>query len=350
MYDWKLRIMPLFALLILFSVLPAATASDAPHALSPESVKRRIEREKRFLLRSSDEIGRTLALVNETADLLIEQVEAVSGREAERRTDERLALLDWYQRYAEWLKGMSDELEQDGSAYFAKQGFAPGWARQYEELVTGNRRLGAELGGTVHRLEEDAGKMEARMRKVNTAVAERRVLVDKDDLELARELWPSSRVSYDSREAVYKELSDEEVLYLRNELRSLGEQQKYLLCLMELGRYELAWLDLKAKDFIQLSETAKAVDGADPGEAARAYRNAVRTYEAGRAALTRRSGELDAKMRGITRTGSLKTLDRLEELSRYYDHMKSRYESQSEWLRGQIGSYRADLIEIGREL
>jgi hypothetical protein len=50
------------------------------------------------------------------------------------------------------------------------------------------------------------------------------------------------------------------------------------------------------------------------------------------------------------RTGSLKKLDLLEELSRYYDHMKSRFDRHSEWLKSQIGSYQADLIEIGREL
>jgi hypothetical protein len=43
-------------------------------------------------------------------------------------------------------------------------------------------------------------------------------------------------------------------------------------------------------------------------------------------------------------------LDRLEELSRYYEQMKSRFDRHADWLRGQIGSYQADLIEIGKEL
>jgi hypothetical protein len=64
----------------------------------------------------------------------------------------------------------------------------------------------------------------------------------------------------------------------------------------------------------------------------------------------RRSGELDAKIHAITRAGTLRMLDRLEELSRYYEKMKNRYERHIEWLGAQIGSYRADLIELGKEL
>ena len=338
---------PIVAALLLSS---AAIASDSPPAVSQESVKKRIEREKTFLLRSSDEISRTVAFVNETTGLLIEQVEAAAGREPERKSDERLALLDWYQRYAEWLTGMSAELDQDVSSFFARHQPSPGWTLRYEELAKGSRKLAAELGGSVHTLEGEEKKIEARTQKINTAVVERRVLVAKDDLELARELWPAYRVSYERREAVYQELSDEDVLYLRNELRSLGEQQKYFDCLMELAKYELAWLNIKIEDFGKLSEIARVVGGNDAGAVSYALRDAIKTYEADMASLKRRSVELDAKIHGVMRTGSLRTLDLIEELSRYYDHMKSRYDRHSEWLRSQIGSYQADLIEIGKEL
>jgi len=43
-------------------------------------------------------------------------------------------------------------------------------------------------------------------------------------------------------------------------------------------------------------------------------------------------------------------LDRLEELSRYYEKMKSRYDHHIDWLKEEIGSYQVDLIEIGKEL
>jgi hypothetical protein len=311
-------------------------------------VKKRIDREKTFLLRSSDELNRTQAFVNETIAVLTEQVEAAAGRDSDN--NERLALLDWYQRYAEWLQGMSAEVELDVSNYYSRQKAGSEWPARYEELAEGCRKSAGELGGIVRKLDGERQRIETRMQKVNTAVVERRVLVDKDDLELARELWPSYKVSYERREAIYKELTDDEVLRLQNELRRLGEQQKYFECLAELGRYEQAWLNIKAGDFAKLNEIARVLGGDDAVAAASAYRSAIRTYEADAAALTRKSAELDAKLRAVVRTGSLKTLDRLEELSRYYEKMKNRYGRQVEWLKGQIGSCQADLVELGREL
>lgn len=48
----------------------------------------------------------------------------------------------------------------------------------------------------------------------------------------------------------------------------------------------------------------------------------------------------------IAATGTLRTQDRIEELSGYYERMKSRHEHHIAWLREQIGAYRADLTEI----
>jgi hypothetical protein len=99
-----------------------------------------------------------------------------------------------------------------------------------------------------------------------------------------------------------------------------------------------------------LHEIAGVVGGDEPGPVAYAVRGTVRTYEADRAALKRRSSEIDAKIHNITKTGTLKTLDRLEELSRYYENMKNRYERHIEWLGDRIGNYQADLIELRKEL
>lgn len=336
----------------LFLLLPGSTAirAESPGTIPKDSSKKRIERIKSFLLRSSDEMSRSLTFANGITALLKEQTEAESGREPDRKQDERLALFEWYQRYADWLKGMSAELDVNVSNYFSRPKAGSEWIAWYEEVTRDYRSSAGELSGTVQKLEGEKKKTEARMQKLNTAVAERRVLVDKGDLELAHELWPTYRVSNDRPEATYKELTDEEVLHLRNELRSLGERQKYFECLVELAKYEQGWLDIKTQDSAKLSDIAEVIGSDDPGAVIYAIKGAMRTYEADIALLKRRSGELDAKIQGITRTGTLKTLDRLEELSRYYEQMKSRYDRHIDWLRGQIGSYQADLIEIGKEL
>ncbi len=339
----------LFAAVLLLLPLSAAGAADAPGTRPQDSFKKRVEREKAFLLMGSDDLGRTLAFVKETTALLNEQVEA-AGHGADNRAGERQDLLEWYQKYADWTSGMSSEFDLAVNNFFLGQADAGRTAR-YEELAEGSRKLAGELGERVLKLEGEKKKLETRRQKLNAAVVERRVPVDKDDLELARELWPAYRSGpYDRREAHYKDLSDEEVFYFQNELRSLGEERKYFECLSELEKYEEGWLLIKADEFAKLYELAGVIGGDAPGPLASALRGTIRTYEANRATLTKRSGELDAKLHDIAGTGTLGTLDRLEELSRYYGEMKNRFERHIEWLGARIGSCRADLIELGKEL
>ncbi|MEK6742646.1 MAG: hypothetical protein AABZ15_03500 [Nitrospirota bacterium] len=351
MHFSKLYWFRLFAAAFLLLPVSVAGAADAPGTRMEDPFKKRTGREQVFLLRRSEDLGRTLAFVNETTALLNEQAEAAANRDPDIKANERKGLLEWYQKYADWLRGMSAECDLDVSSFFSKQHAGAGWVTRYEELAKGSRKLADELGAMIQTLDGDKKKLEPRMRKLNTAVAERRILVDKDDLELAREIGPSYRDrSYDRREALYKDLTDEEVLYFRNELRSLGEQQKYFECLSELGKYEEVWLLVRSDEFTKSQEIAGVISGAGPGPLVHAVRDTIRTYEADRAALKRRSGEIDAKNRGITKTGSLRALDRLEELSRYYENMRNRFERHVEWLGAQIGSYQADLIELGKEL
>ncbi len=343
-------ILPSAALLLLLPVSTAFSA-DSPGATTQDSSKKRTERVKTFLMRSSDDVSKSLIFVSGTIALLNEQVEASAGREPDSQPDERLALLEWYQRYADCLKGMSAELDIAVGNYYSGPKAGAEWIAWHKELAQDYRESAGELSRTMRRIKGEKEKTEARMQKLSTAVAERRVLVDRDDLELAHELWPATyRVSYDHPEATYKELTDGEVLRLRNELRSLDEQQKYFECLTELGKYEQGWLDIKTDDSAKLSELATVIGGDDPGAVVFAIKETMRTYDADIAALKRKSDELNKKIQAITRTGTLKTLDRLEELSRYYEQMKSRCDRHIGWLKGQIGNYQADLVEISKEL
>jgi hypothetical protein len=337
------RLLP-FAAVLLLTLFSVASAADSPGTPQASS-KKRIDREKAFLLRGSDDLGRTLASVGETLAVLNEQVEAAKSREPENKAKERLGLLEWYQKYSDWLGGMAAEFDLEVSAYFSKPQADAGWTARFDELTQGYRRLSLELGGMMRKLEGEKKTLDARMQKLNTAVLERRILVDKDDLELARELWPAYR-SYDRREAIYKDLSDAEVFYFQTELKTLGEQQKYFECLAELGNYEEGWLIIKADEFAKLQELARVIGGEEPGPVAAAARGMIRTYEADMAKLKRKTSELDAKIQTITRAGTFRMLDRLDELSRYYENMKNRYERHVEWLGVQVGSYQADLIEL----
>ena len=188
MHSPKPQWISLFAALLLLLPLSVANAADTPGARPQDSSKKRVEREKAFLLRGSDDLGRTLASVGETVEVLNEQVKTAASREPENKAKERLDLLEWYKKYADWLGGMSAEFDFDVSSYFSKQQADAGWTTRYEELAKGFRRLADELGGMMQKLEGEKKKIEARMQKLNMAVLERRILVDKGDLELAKEL------------------------------------------------------------------------------------------------------------------------------------------------------------------
>ncbi len=188
------------------------------------------------------------------------------------------------------------------------------------------------------------------MQRLNRAVLERRIPVEKNDLELAKELRPTNRDRRpsDKREAVYRELANDEVEWFRMELRSLGDQRTYLSGLSELSQYELNWMSMKFEDSAFLDALGSVIGSETTGPIADASRGIIKTYESDVKLLKRSVDEIKGKLHGMTRTGSLKTLDRLEELSRHYEKIKTRYERHIEWLKGQIGGYRADLIALDK--
>jgi hypothetical protein len=340
-----------FPLMAAFLLISASAPGAEPPAkpVAQDSLKKRIEREQAFLLRAVEELDKSLTYVMETMAILEDGPGAADALEPKRLTSDAAEFLDWYQTHTGWLGGMAAEFQADLAASYSREGAGTAWTARYEEIAKGYQKLAGQLGGKIRELDAALGKIEARILKLKQAVQERRLLVEKDDLELAKELWPSYRDwPYGSREAVYKDLTEEEVGRFRYELTALGEQQKQLEVLAELGKYELIWISLKVGDSVALEAVARAIgDGAD-GPLRNACRDAVRTYESDVASLGRAADEIDRKLAGITPTGTMKMLDLFEVLSRHYRKMKDRYERHIEWLKGQMGGYRADLVELGR--
>jgi hypothetical protein len=246
---------------------------------------------------------------------------------------------------------MTAEFESDLAEHFSRREASAGWTGRYEDLTKGYQGLAGQLDGKVRELDTVQSRIEVRMQKLAKAVQERRLLVDKDDLELAKELWPAYRDRpYDGREAVYKDITEDEVGRFRYELMTLGEEKKHFEVLAELGRYELTWLSLKTEDSAALEAVAKAIEGDAPAAIQNACRRVLKKYESDIELLRKKIDAIDRKLAGMTRTGTMKTLDLIEDLARHYEKMKTRYERHIEWLRGQIGSYRADLVELARKI
>ncbi len=334
----------------LLLVLSLAAGFSAPARANPAKENRaRTEQRKVFLLRSADEISWLLIFANEAVDVLTEQIQAAAGHEPEIKIDERAALLNWHQHYRDWLSSVSDDIQADLTGYFSGKG-TKAWMIRSQKLDKESRKLGGELRGTIRRLEGERHSIEARTQKLRTAVEKRRLLVNKNNLKMARELWPGAyRKSYSPRKPFYRTLSDDNILYLRDVVRSLEDQHKYYDVLLELGEYEQDWLHIMSRDLSKLAAIARAMSRHDQSGILRASKSAVRTYNADIVALMKRLTELETNLEDTPSTGSIKTYERLQERSHYYEMLRSRYERRIEWYTGQIESYQMDFDAIGKE-
>jgi hypothetical protein len=147
----------------------------------------------------------------------------------------------------------------------------------------------------------------------------------------------------------YKDITDVEIAAMQLELKNLAELQKHYAVLIEMGRMELSWISRKAGDYEALSRLAGVIGRDSAVSIEEASNRMVKLYESDIASFKSKIDEISRERARIVPSGTLRTLDRMEEMSENYDRMKSRYEHHVTWLAEQAGAYRADLIELGKE-
>jgi hypothetical protein len=334
------------ALIPFVLALLLAPAVAFPGAVS-DPVKKRIAREKQFLQRAVEELDKSHSYVQNTIRGLEKQLDALEMLEPARREIDLREFHDWYRDYANWLKENAAAFEADLSRAYSSEPARRGWTDRYDEMAKGYSRLAKQLSGKVFLLEKTRDKMKARIQELQLILENHEILVEQ---EKQRKGQPDRDRTLNDREARFKVLSEEEARLLRSELRMLGEMPQHLEVLIELGRYELHWLSLKAADSETLNVVAKVIgsDALVPIEDA--YNGVIRTYDFDISSLKRMKEDIDRKRSGIVRTGTLATLERLEELSEYYGALKTRCDHHIDWLGEQISGYRADLVLLGKEI
>ncbi len=342
-----------FLLTIVLFLMPVHASYGADHAQrrdASESAKKGTAREKQFLYRAVEELNRSQEYVKDTISGLEKQIEAIELLEPSRREKDLRDLLDWYQTYADWLKSNTDDFEADLSRAYSEEPLRRTGPDRYAGMANGYARLGAQLGEQMARLEKANDRIEQRTAGLRRALeyidsAAFREDKDRDKKQRQNDRDRRNDDLYDQ----YKYLSDVDIIKMQQELRNLGDQQKHLAILIELGRMEMSWLALKADDSAALSSLARAVGSDAPAPIEEACSRMVKTYESDIAYLRRKVEDVDRMRARIAPTGTLRTLDRIEELAGYYERMKSRYEHHISWLKEQIGAYRADVTELRKE-
>jgi hypothetical protein len=344
--------------LIAVLLIMAVSAAWAPNTFGADASKRydasawaksRIERERQFLYRVVEELNRSQVYVLATMRGLEKQFDAVDSIEPSRREKDIRSYLEWYQAYAEWLRNNVMDFEADLSRAYSDEGAVVRLDRSYS-LLDGCTQVGSQLEEQVAHLEKLNDRTEQRISGLRWALE---YISSAAFLEERNRDKKQSKSGTDRRKDEmfdrYKDITDVEIAVMQLELKNLTELQKHYAVLIEMGRMEQFWISRKAGDYEALSRLAGVVGRDTMVSIEEASNRMIKIYESDIAFFTKKVDEIShARSRGVP-SGTLRTLDRVEEMAENYDQMKSRYEHHMTWLAEQAGAYRADLIELGKE-
>ncbi len=346
----------LILVLPLLLIMPAAAASAGPD--TGDLAKRRVERERQFLSRAVEEMNRSQEYVQAAVRGLEKQIGSVDSLEPERREKDISAFLDWYRSYAEWLGNNVADFQEDMSEAYSDDEGDVVQAENCYAIVDGYVKLGSQLDEQVAHLDKLNDRTIQHMAELRAALdyvlsaafIEERNRDRKQDREKKQDQPDRERRrEKDERYERYKDITDGQIAIMQLELKTLDELQKHFLVLLEMGRMERSWISRKAFDYEALGQLARYVGRDAPAEIEEADNRMIRQYESDIAYFKNRVEDI-SRLRGkIAPSGSLKTLDRLDELMENYDRMKNRYESHMAWLSEQIGAYRADIVVVRKE-
>jgi len=325
-----------------------------PAVTSGAENKRRIERQKRFALRTVDGLKMTYAQAEADIVELARETSGITPLEPAVRERDLLGIMDWYYDYADWLSGEIGEFDAD-----------------YEELYAGRMLAGAEwqdrIGVMVQKRKEFLQELieqtkgyEAEQKRLALILERRRELEGRfNELEflLARteeKLKGMERASSDRAEHERRgESLRGEVNIVQHELLSLPiidkEILKHYAVLIEWGRGATDMLSINIGEDEALWEIAGVTDllpARQAGAMRATYERAIRSYETEISRVARKIDEFDRRRSQVTPAGSLRELDRSAELADYYLVMKQRYQGELQRLKALVGDYRYELSEV----
>lgn len=321
---------------------PAATAGRAG------GKERTLERERRFLQRTLDDLRLERKLAEGDIGELERQTDAITLLESPRREEDFRDLLDWYYRYLDWLGEQEDEFDWELTELSASPpAGGEQWARRLGAMAEKERELAEELGEKVRGYSAEQNRL--------AGIIDRRRLLQAQFADLGERLALLGKRLSD-RQRPPSEMEKEEAARLRidvrvvqSELLSLPDLDedilKHYAVMIERARWEGDWLALKGEEYEALRSVA-ALLPREGAAVAEAYRRLIRTCEGGIRRLGRMIDEIDRKRSRLSPAGTLRAMDRSRELAGLYDRLQGRFDDRIRQLKVQIGAYEAELAEI----
>lgn len=355
----KMRYLGRFTLMLGFvgSLIILMIAVCAPGWARDEDGKRdqserNLERQKRFLFRAVGDLDGSLSYVSEIIKGLDKQIDNIQLLESPRREKDLRALQDWYYKYADRIGEYRTQFDLDLTTAFSGGTAPQAWTEHYDTIAREYELFAKELQDILTLLDYDRSvvdknisDMRARINYLNDISEREKEYQDKERHDTEKDRRDHDRSDKEGDEKA-KERRTLEIGRLTGQIQSFENLLLHLDIIIELGKFEQAWISLRVADYAALNDAAHAIEKSGRSSRESAYAMIIRNYESGITFSRRKIEEIDRKIAKITRTGTLQTLERLDELSEYYSKMKHRYELHMTWLSQQIGAYRAEQTGI----
>jgi hypothetical protein len=349
--------MRLFLLFLVFSIcfaggfplFPSAATAQTDRSVEKE---KRVERVKRFLQRTVDDLALYRQLTEEDIAELEKQIDAIPPLEPIQREADLLSLLDSFYSHLDWIKDRIEEFEDDLGE------LSPETLPGSEILSNSLEEMAAMLKEQEKVLQEKVSRFRDEEKRLAGILERRRLLhsqFSELELELARIERELAEVDHNpsEKEKAHAERIRGDVGVVQTELLSLPQVDedilKHYAVLIERGSWEAGWLALKAEEYGMLRDVAPLLPRESTRFAAEmegAFQRAVRGYEKEIKILNRKIDELEGKRSRITPAGTLREMDLSRELADFYERLQIRYNDMINRIRVRIGAWQAESSEI----
>jgi hypothetical protein len=318
---------------------------------SPVERGRQVERVRRFLQRTTDELNLSRKLTEEDIKVLENQYDSIPPGESAQREADLLSLLDTQYSYIDWIKDRIEEFDDDLEQLSA--GNLPG----SEFLENGFADMVSMLKDQEKVLDEKIDRFSAEEKRLAAILERQRLLQSRiNDLETRLDRVGKQQDDKSANHPQKEEGGEHirvELGALRSELDSLPPVDDDILMhyqlMIEQGKGESEWLALQIDEFRMLSEVAALLprDTARYGaEMEKAMRRTERSYENEIILLNRKIDGVEKRRVLIIPVGTLRETEFSRDLADLYERLQLRYNDLIYRLRIRIGDWQAEEAQL----
>jgi len=296
-----------------------------------------ISRQKNFLYRLIDDLDKLISYMEEDIENLESRIDSIAIFESGTRDSDLTSIKAGYESHLKWLFKMKEAFQEGYDSYFTDGKKRRRWVAGTSAMVKGYENFQKRTVKALSHFKNKKVRLnyflnrqkflmtETEALRNEIAVIEKMKTSDENYLmSLKNKLW-AYQVEMNAI-APYKE-----EMYLH-----------YLLLIDQL-REKRDWLNMKIEEYKALENLAKDLHNDSEEDAPLRYGKLISLYEKGIILLKKKVDLMGAKDWSITPYGDIREVERFNELTDYYELMKSRYDGYKNLLSIQADGFRADM-------